>query len=154
MYSKLSLYIPVFITPFTNICWALTFPPILPLLDPFYHEPDNISEYSLGETIRSRPIDNKIKGVLGYFNVASATEFMYRSTDANDNAVADVATILVPDGNKADNTKLVSYAVAYDSPNPNCAPSYAVQLGSLATVGFVNIESLTVSISQSRGAVA
>ncbi|KAK6857955.1 hypothetical protein PG995_005654 [Apiospora arundinis] len=151
MYPKLIFYVPVSMTLVVNLCWAQIVPPVIPLLDPFYDEPGNISEYGLGEVVRSRPINDKIKGVLGYFSVASATEFMYRSTDANDNAVADVATILAPDGNNADNTKLLSYAVAYNSPNPNCVPSYAVQLGSLANVGPSNLESLTINAAINRG---
>ncbi|KAK8137624.1 hypothetical protein PG984_003117 [Apiospora sp. TS-2023a] len=151
MYPKPTSYFPVFMTLVVTICWAQLFPPVIPLLDPFYYEPGNISEYSLGEVVRSRPIDSKIKGLLGYFNVASATEFMYRSTATNDDAVADVATILVPNGNNANNMKLLSYAIAYNSPNPNCVPSYAVQLGSLATVGPFNLESLTINAAINRG---
>ncbi|KAH8690873.1 secretory lipase-domain-containing protein [Talaromyces proteolyticus] len=86
-------------------------------------------------------------------NLDAAWQVLYRTTDSFGNASATVTTILIP--HNADYTKLLSYQVAEDAADPNCAPSYAFQK-SAATDGALGLilpqaELLLIETALARG---
>ncbi|WP_174186029.1 lipase family protein [Nocardia barduliensis] len=97
-----------------------------PDLDPFYAAPADLDDYHDGAVLDSRPI-----ALLGLPLPISAWQVKYRSTDASDDPVADVATVLVPMwpwfGPGA--RPLLSYQVPEDSLGTRCAPSFALRGG-------------------------
>lgn len=118
------------ILPF-SLGLALRAGPLLPTEDPFYVQPQNVSEYQPGEIIASRLISIDVNGILGVsataISVQAAFQHLYRTTDGLQNPVAAVTTVLVP--YNANPGKLLSYQAAYDSANINCGPSYSLQAG-------------------------
>lgn len=115
--------------------WAVPFAeekratPPLPSTDSFYSVPANISGYAPGAIINHRPPPNPIAAFgVDPVNLAASWQILYRTTDNLGNATATVLTVLVPVN--ADFNKVLSYQVAEDAPNINCAPSYALQLDS------------------------
>ncbi|KAI9927183.1 hypothetical protein ASPWEDRAFT_55432 [Aspergillus wentii DTO 134E9] len=108
--------------------------PVRPLNDSFYTPPVGYESTAPGTILRSRTPPYPISAFsLAKVNIAAAHQLLYRTTDTFGNASATVSTILVP--HNADYTKLLSYQVAEDASNPNCAPSYAFQLHSAAEDG-------------------
>lgn len=108
---------------------APTAGPILPINDTFYVPPKGFESTAPGTILRSR---NPPKPIAAFSsikeNLDAAHQLLFRSTDTFGKPIAAVSTILVP--HNADYTKLLSYQVAEDAANPNCAPSYAFQLES------------------------
>lgn len=101
--------------------------PALPSDDAFYALPGNLDTFAPGAIIRHRPPPNPIAafGLLPV-NLQASHQILYRTTDSLGNATATVLTVLVP--HNADYSKVLSYQVAEDAANINCAPSYAFQL--------------------------
>ncbi|KAK6863589.1 hypothetical protein PG995_000117 [Apiospora arundinis] len=130
-----------------------TRPPVPPSQDPFYVTPANISAYNEGQIVRDRLVSNKIKsGPVTTYTAGRVYQFMYRSRDSLDRPVANVATLIVPaNAAPVDNTRLLSYASAYDSPNPDCVPSYAIRPGSPAPFGALSVDATQLSIALDRG---
>jgi hypothetical protein len=103
--------------------------PIAPTLDPFYVPPSGFESSSPGTILRWRVPPYPISAFgADPVNIQAAYQFLYRTTDSFGDAIATMSTILVP--HNADYTKLLSYQVAEDAADPNCAPSYAFQLQS------------------------
>ncbi|KAF5981193.1 lipase secreted [Fusarium coicis] len=102
-------------------------PPLRPSDDSFYKVPDNISTFANGAIIRNRKTPNPI-ATMGQFplNLANAYQILYKTMDGQDQPTATVLTVLIP--HFADTRKILSYQVAEDASNINCAPSYAFQL--------------------------
>lgn len=126
--SGISAADPVPVTP------ALPFPlpPAPPYLDPAFYRPDpgQVSAAQPGEILNAREV-NLANFWLIPLNV-KAWQLSYRSTNAQGNPVPAVATLIVPHRPPADtNRKLLSFQFAEDSLSQNCAPSYALQMGSL-----------------------
>jgi hypothetical protein len=94
--------------------------------DPFYAAPADLERYHNGAVLDSRPI-----ALFGLPLPVSAWQVKYRSTDASDDPVADVATVMVPMlpwfGPGA--RPLLSYQVPEDSLGTRCAPSFALRGG-------------------------
>ncbi|KAE8344869.1 hypothetical protein BDV24DRAFT_160171 [Aspergillus arachidicola] len=101
--------------------------PALPVDDPFYIPPEGFESSAPGTILRHRTPPNPI-AALGFakVNIQAAHQILYRTSDSSGNAIATVSTILIP--HNADYSKLLSYQVAEDAADPNCAPSYALQL--------------------------
>lgn len=119
--------------------------------DPFYQVPGNIASYITGEIISSRTVSTpKETG-----GVAESWQLLYRTNDAENNAVANVATLWVP--TKQDNQsppKILLYGVAEDSLNIDCAPSYGFVNGDNSNVNNAekNIQApLIVPYAMSKG---
>ncbi|KAA8643393.1 hypothetical protein EYZ11_012583 [Aspergillus tanneri] len=101
--------------------------PTPPLDDPFYTPPEGFESTAPGTILRSRTPPFPIAAFsIVEVNLAGAHQLLYRSTDSFGKPVVAASTILIP--RNADNTKLLSYQVAQDAANPNCAPSFALQL--------------------------
>lgn len=102
--------------------------PTLPTDDDFYTPPDGFEKTAPGTILRMRTPPKPIAIFSSLkTNLDSAHQLLFRSTNTFGDPIAAVSTILIP--HNADYTKLLSYQVAEDSANPNCAPSYAFQLG-------------------------
>lgn len=100
--------------------------------DPFYSQPGNVASYTTGAVISSRSVATpKETG-----GVDHTWQLLYRSTDTDGNAVANVATVWAPSNqNNKSPPKILLYGAAEDSLNIDCAPSY----------GFVNGDNSNVN---------
>ncbi|KAK8043838.1 hypothetical protein PG994_012676 [Apiospora phragmitis] len=113
--------------------------------DPFYVSLPNISTYHEGELGRDRFISNVIKsGPASTYTAGRVYQYMYRSRDSNDNPVATLIT--PPSTAPTDNRKLLSYAIAYDSPNPDCVPSCAIRPDTPAPAGAFSVDAMQRTI--------
>ncbi|GMF71771.1 lipase [Aspergillus flavus] len=105
--------------------------PLPPSQDPFY-TPDEDWEASEPGTIlktRSVTIGSIIKLPTP---LQSAHQLLYRTTNAQNQPSYAVTTVLIPINAQFD--RLLSYQVAYDSPNLDCSPSYTIQFGAPTAV--------------------
>ncbi|RLP32120.1 lipase family protein [Nocardia seriolae] len=112
---------------------ALPFPtpPAPPYLDPGFYQPDpaRVAAAQPGEIPAARQV-NLANVWLLPLN-ATAWQLSYRSTDTRDDPIAAVATVVVPHrAARSGQRGLVSFQMAEDSLSINCAPSYALQMGS------------------------
>ncbi|MGW0040953.1 lipase family protein [Rhodococcus sp. NPDC003348] len=105
--------------------------PVPPELDPGFYAPPRAAYEALapGEVIAVRPVTVANLSVVPV-NV-DAWQLSYRSTDTRGEPVAAVTTVLKPRGPARDGGRLVSFQMAEDSTAQYCAPSYALQLGSV-----------------------
>ena len=123
-------------------------PLVPPTQDPFYTPPANISAYREGQLVRDRLLPGAIKsGPATTYAAGRVYQYMYRSRDSLDRPAANVATLLAPPAAapRGDGARLLSYAIAYDSPNPDCVPSYALRPGSPAPAGALSVDAMMVS---------
>lgn len=88
---------------------------VIPDNDPFYQPPAGFASSAPGTVFKNRTVASGQAGV-------NATQILYRTTDANDGAVATVATIV--QGSNSSTSQLVTYQNAEDSDNSTCSPSY------------------------------
>lgn len=92
--------------------------------DPFYKTPNNINTYANGQIIQSRKADTDI----GNANKVDAFQLSYRTTNTQQQAQANVATVWIPT-KPASPPKIFSYQVYEDSTQLDCAPSYSYLTG-------------------------
>lgn len=90
-----------------------------PEQDPFYCEPANLSSFAPGHVLRNRTVSTTLLG-----NAVQSHQLYYRTTDAQDEASGTVTTLWIP-AKPVHPPKLVSYQLAEDSVNLNCAPSWS-----------------------------
>jgi hypothetical protein len=100
--------------------------PVPPSEDPFYRPPPGLSAYPPGAVLRARRVT-----LLGAMQpqLKAAYQLLYRTTNPADQAVATVATVMIPVSPAPGPRKLVSYQTFYDSLTLNCAPSYTMRGG-------------------------
>ncbi|KAE8395922.1 secretory lipase-domain-containing protein [Aspergillus alliaceus] len=101
--------------------------PLLPSQDPFY-KPDNEDWRTSkpGAILKTRNVT--IGSLTGLpTSLGSAHQLLYRTTNGRGQPSYAVTTVLIPLNAKLD--RLLSYQIAYDSPNPDCVPSYDLQFG-------------------------
>lgn len=143
---------PVVVAP------ALPLPalPSPPELDPAFYSPPLSAYESLepGEIIAAREVTVANLSVVPV-NV-DAWQLSYRSTNTRGEPVAAVTTVLKPRGPaRGDGGKLVSFQIAEDATAQYCAPSYAMQLGSIPTLvtgsQIVSAEFLEVQTALAQG---
>jgi hypothetical protein len=93
-----------------------------PTADPFYRPPARLGAVRNGGVIRTRPTTITEPGV----SPKAAYQISYRSEDAFNHPVMDVATVLIPTQEYAGGgpRPLVSLQFAIDSLGAQCAPSY------------------------------
>lgn len=94
----------------------------MPGKDSFYTPPAGDEKQPPGAILRNRTVPS----ALAVSGVSSAYQLLYRTTDSFGDATVAVTTILIP--MNADSKKLLSYQVAEDAVNPNCARTYVMQL--------------------------
>lgn len=101
--------------------------------DPFFQYTGStpLSSIAPGTVLKTRTISAYIAGLKTSYK---ATQIVYRSTDATQQATANVTTIFTPDCTTAsacpNKNKVISYQSFYDSLNPEDAPSRAFAGGS------------------------
>ncbi|KUJ23261.1 secretory lipase-like protein 1 precursor [Mollisia scopiformis] len=100
-----------------------------PTKDPFYSHASGFKDASPGTILKHRTPP----GELGDFgtiplNLQSSHQIQYRTTNSQGNPDTAVTTVLVPEGGNM--SRLVSYQDIQDASYLNCAPSYAIQVGS------------------------
>ncbi|KAJ3497058.1 hypothetical protein NLG97_g2190 [Lecanicillium saksenae] len=102
---------------------------LLPSKDPFYAVPAGLDHVHPGTILKHRPAPAPLAafGIVPV-KLQESHQILYRTTDSLGNATATVLTVLIP--HNADRSKVLSYQVAEDAANINCAPSYALQLES------------------------
>ncbi|KAE8355931.1 secretory lipase-domain-containing protein [Aspergillus coremiiformis] len=112
--------------------------PLLPSQDPFY-KPDNEDwkTENPGTILKTRNVKTGATMDLPS-DLQGVYQLLYRTTNARDQPSYAVTTVLVPSNATLD--RLLSYQVAYDSPNINCSPSYTLQVGSSPSGDATNVE--------------
>jgi len=110
-----------------------------PQNDPFYAAPGGLASAPAGTVLRSRQVMVELGPAPLTGSSFTAYQLLYRSNDATANPVANVTTVIVPRGaDPAGGRKLVSIQDAEDSLDPDCAPSYQLQVGEMAPNGDHN----------------
>jgi pimeloyl-ACP methyl ester carboxylesterase len=94
--------------------------------DPFYVPPAGFESTSPGTILRSRSVT--VTG-LGIPLPVRSTQMLVRSTDAKDQPVAVVSTLMVPATPYVGTRPLLSYQTATDSLGDQCNPSYTLRTG-------------------------
>ncbi|RVW06498.1 lipase family protein [Rhodococcus spongiicola] len=109
--------------------------------DAFYSAPDGFESTAPGTILRERPVELASYSELP-FNVRS-WQLLYRTTDLAGRPMATVTTVILPEGAAPPAGRpLLSYQVAQDSIDPECAPSIAMRAGS-GPEGFVTQGEMT-----------
>ncbi len=107
-------------------------PPAPPYLDPAFYNPDpsTVAAAEPGQILAAREVH-----VANFWLIpldVNAWQLSYRSTNTRGEPIPTVATVLVPHRPASGGQRsLVSFQFAEDSLSQNCAPSYALQMGSL-----------------------
>lgn len=129
--------------------FAAAIKPKLPSKDRFYLQPQNISDYYEGEIIRFRPSPSKQRGIFLSTNIQSQWQFLIRTTDSKGNATAVLTTVLKP--YNADESKVLSYQFAQDSPSLDCSPSYSILEGSKLNTILIQLQLYVTNIALAKG---
>jgi pimeloyl-ACP methyl ester carboxylesterase len=94
--------------------------------DPFYKPPSGYQRSAPGAILRTRTVSGPLTTLESYsLNYTNAWQILYRTTDALGNAIATVTTLIEP--KNPNPKKLLSYQVAEDSADEQCAPSYSLE---------------------------
>ncbi len=113
--------------------------------DPFYKYTGStpLSSYAPGSVLKTRTVPYHIFGLA---TPLKATQLLYRATDAQNRATANVTTVVQPSCFLCLNReKVLSYQSFYDSLNPEDQPSVAIA-GGLSLTGIIpQIETLLFS---------
>ena len=119
--------------------------PASPVDDPFYRPAAGFASTPPGTILRSRQVSVKLGLVPVTGPAFRAFQLLYRTNDATGRPVANVTTVLVPEGPPAGGGRqLLSVDDAEDSVDANCAPSYQLQSGELAENGDANLAAETM----------
>ncbi|KAG8413964.1 hypothetical protein J3458_011621 [Metarhizium acridum] len=97
--------------------------PSHPKLDPFYFVPEKLDHLPPGTLLRHRklPLTNSPFGLTDV-NLNASRQILYRTTDSHGNATATVLTVLI--ASPGNNSQVLSYQVAQNTPALKCAPSH------------------------------
>ncbi|MGW6375793.1 lipase family protein [Rhodococcus sp. NPDC055112] len=97
--------------------------------DPFYSPPKGFEAEQPGAILRERTVELASFSTLPFD--ARAWQLLYRTTDLDGEPTATVTTVILPGGPvPAGGRPLLSYQVAQDSGNLDCAPSIGMRAGS------------------------
>jgi triacylglycerol lipase len=100
---------------------------LLPINDPFYVPGVDQWESLPRGTILDKREVTIASLIPGTESEAKAYQMLYFTQDLNEQPQASVTTIIVPKEPRLG--RVISVQNAYDSPDPNCAPSYGLQHG-------------------------
>lgn len=124
--------------------------PIPPSQDPFYTPAPGYELKPVGTILSSRKMTNLFGIIVIPEKIEAAYQLLIRSEDSFGNANAITAAVYVP--RNGDPKKLLSYQVAEDSSNLDCAPSYAFQLfANPITIVSSQLEQLLVQAGLNQG---
>ncbi|OJJ42232.1 hypothetical protein ASPZODRAFT_105589 [Penicilliopsis zonata CBS 506.65] len=102
--------------------------PELPSRDAFYTpKAHNWTGEKAGTVLDSRTVTVELPILPGGNIEFEAFQLLYVTQDFDGNKATSVTTIIVPQG--ANTSRILSYQIAYDSPDINCSPSYGLQKG-------------------------
>lgn len=107
---------------------------IAPNYDSFYSQPASLGSVPNGTVLSARAVSlyGPNQAALGL----TAYQLKFRSQDSLGKPVADVTTVILPPSRSGSGpAPVVSYQVAEDSLGLQCAPSYAMRVGSAAVSG-------------------
>lgn len=117
--------------------------------DDFYTYSDDYESAKVGDILKIRKTPLQLRSIYLPMDVKNSWQLLVRSTDVHGNASAIVTTVIEP--YNADPTKLLSYQIAQDSAQLNCAPSYSMLYGaSLANVA-AQAEMFLIQIALNQG---
>lgn len=125
-----------------------------PSEDKWYEPPDKakLKKLKNGEIIKGRDVPNPIAALgVAPLKLKKAKQIMFKSTGAQDNPTGAVTTVLVP--YSANHLKVVSYQFAENAAFGDCAPSYAMQLGTGGVISDIlsKAEVLLINAALSKG---
>lgn len=124
--------------------------PRLPADDPFYEPPSGFQHAEPGTVLRSRDVELAFLGLIP--QKFTATQLLYRSTDMNGAAEANVTTVIVPSERaNRDVVPVVSYQCAIDAVSSRCFPSYALRRKALAPGALAQFEFLLIAAALAEG---
>lgn len=107
--------------------------------DPFYAAPAGFASAPPGTVFRSRQVTVQLGPAPLTGPSYTGYQLLYRTSSATDQPLANVTTLIVPTGTApAGGRRLVSVQDAEDSLDPDCAPSYQLQVGENAPNGDRN----------------
>lgn len=124
--------------------------PLPPSIDPWYTAPPNFEKKAAGTVLRVRTAPGNLTTVIG--NASAAYNIMFRTTNSHYEPSWAVTTVFVPKtafvsttGGKA----LLSYQIAYNSPDVDFSPSYGLYYA--LTIGAFGIPSDASTVSSAVG---
>lgn len=120
-----------------------------PSEDSFYEPPDGYEKEQPGTILRIRKSPHKLRSIYLPIEVKNAWQLLVRTTNSLGEPYAIVTTVIEPFN--ADPTKLVSYQVAEDSSQPDCAPSYSFQYGADMNTIVAQAEMYLMQVALSKG---
>lgn len=84
-----------------------------------------------GAILRYRSVPNNLNAQIPNVvtNLSATYQILFRTTDAIGRPAAAATTLFVP--SNPDPNKLLSYQLPYDTPDADCAPSYAFRVGAV-----------------------
>lgn len=139
--ALLALMELVFAAPPANSAGVLK-----PSMDDFYQPPPGFESAELGTVLKMRQTPHQLRSIYIPLNVKNSWQLLVRSSSAQGNATAVVTTLIEPFN--ANSTRLVSYQIAEDAANVDCAASYSFQFGAAFTETVVCIFFLNNSFSK------
>lgn len=125
-----------------------------PSEDKWYDPPskDKLEKRKNGEIIKARDVPNAIAALgVAPLKLKKAKQIMFKSTGAHGDPTGAVTTVLVP--YSANYLKMVSYQFAENAAFEDCAPSYAMQLGTGGVISDIlsKAEVLLINAALSKG---
>lgn len=100
-----------------------------PADDPFYAKPNNLSDYALGEILRSREVYVNPQ----FFENGGATQSVYRTNNTQNEPSYSVVTTFKPPIYHSNPVKVLSFQMFENAANIDCAPSYGLVKGLFST---------------------
>ncbi|KAL2841772.1 secretory lipase-domain-containing protein [Aspergillus pseudodeflectus] len=126
----------------THILPALAQAPLPPTIDPFY-QPDDDSWKTLdpGEILKNRSIT--LPSIFpGTESPLTAHQLLFVTRNGSNHPTTSVTTVIRPQN--ANPKRLLSYQIAYDSPDVNCSPSFGLRKGAHKNAKAWNFGQLTL----------
>lgn len=123
--------------------------PVRPVDDPFHVPPDGYRSTPAGTLLRTRRVDIGFLGrlrqrVIGW-------QLLYRTTDPHGVPEVTATTVLVPQGHRAHQPRLMGYQCAINSSERTCFPSYALLQGARGPMANPALELLLMASALRRG---
>jgi Secretory lipase len=110
--------------------------PLEPKNDPFYVAPSGIDVLAPGTILRTRTVDISLYSLPLTGVNYTAYQLLYKTNDVNENAVANVTTVIVPaTAPPVGDRVMISMQDPEDALDTDCAPSYQLQVGESAPSG-------------------
>ncbi|KAJ4007689.1 Trichothecene C-3 esterase [Fusarium irregulare] len=119
-------YVSAILDPLFNQTEPLT-EPIPPSQDPWYTAPPGFENKAPGTVLRVRPAPGNLTRITA--NSSASYNILYRTTDSHFRPTWAVTTLFVPElglNSAVKQNALLSFQVAYDSPDVDASPSYSV----------------------------